>query len=140
MNQALLELDPTLPSMARTKSAREAARSETFGDRLKRFRLAKGLTQTELGDRVGVSQRVITYYEVEGSSPAPELLIKFADALGVSTDELLGRKRGSSHARERERATRHMRLLRQFKRLEELHPNDRKTVLKMIDAFAIRSE
>jgi len=50
----------------------------------------KGLSQTDLGKRVGVSQRVVTYYEVRGVSPTPELLVRIAGALDVSTDVLLG--------------------------------------------------
>jgi transcriptional regulator with XRE-family HTH domain len=36
-----------------------------FGKRLAKFRKAIGLTQQALGDKVGVSKRVIAYYEGE---------------------------------------------------------------------------
>ena len=61
-----------------------------FGDRLRQLRKEQGLTQTELGKRMGISQRLVAYYEAQGGSPSPELLVKFADALGVSTNTLLG--------------------------------------------------
>ena len=61
-----------------------------FGDRLRQLRKEQGLTQTELGKRVGISQRLVAYYEAQGGSPSPELLVKFADALGISTNTLLG--------------------------------------------------
>lgn len=112
-----------------------ATANETFGARLKRFRLARGWTQTELGDHIGITQRVVAYYEAEGGTPAPELLIKFANALGVTTDVLLGRKQ----ERTAKPAPKNLRLLRQFEQLEQLPPEDRKSVLKMIDALAQRS-
>lgn len=118
------------------RSAPPLSPNDAFGERLKRFRIAKGWTQTEFGERAGISQRVVAYYEAEGGTPAPELLIKFADLLDVSTDVLLGRK---SDPRTKQPQPRNLRLLRQFEQLEQLPPEDRKSVLKMIDALAQRS-
>ena len=63
---------------------------EGFGARLAAIRQARGLTQTELGAAAGVSQRVIAYYETESTQPPGALLVDFARALKVSSDELLG--------------------------------------------------
>jgi transcriptional regulator with XRE-family HTH domain len=114
----------------------ETTANDAFGDRLKHFRMDRGWTQTDLGEHVGISQRVVAYYETEGGSPAPELLIKFADALNVSTDVLLGRK--NDPKRTSGPSPKNLRLLRQFEQLEQLPAEERKTVLKMIDAFASR--
>jgi transcriptional regulator with XRE-family HTH domain len=110
-------------------------KSESTGDRIRELRKLRGFTQTELGKLIGVSQRVITYYENEGGSLSPELLAKIAEALRVSADQLLGRKkeRVGSHAPES------LRLWRRLKRVEELPPQDKKAVLKMIDAMAERA-
>jgi transcriptional regulator with XRE-family HTH domain len=110
---------------------------ESLGDRIRRRRLAKGLTQTELGRLIGVSQRVVAYYELKGSSPPPGILVKIADVLAVSTDVLLGRQK-TGHAGDREPA-RDVRRLRHLKRLDELPINDRKAVFKIIDALADRN-
>ena len=107
--------------------------AEAFGQRLRRLRKAKGLTQTELGDQIGISQRVVTYYEREGGSPSPELLVKFAQALGISYEALLGVRRAEAQPVE------NVRLLRRLKRIEQLPAQDRRTVLKMIDALADRA-
>lgn len=117
------------------KPKRPRPSPETFGSRLRRLRKAKGLTQTELGARAGVSQRVVTYYEREGGSPSLELVVKFSEALGVSSEVLLGVKGG---AEPREAASPvSLRLLRRLKRLEELPAHDQKAVLRMIDALAV---
>jgi transcriptional regulator with XRE-family HTH domain len=126
------------PDMARTRS-RAAARKpeETVGDRLRRFRKLKGLTQTELGDEIGISQRVITYYETEGGTLSPELLVKFAEALEVSTDAILGLEK--SGRRDEAAKPQSLALWRRFHRIQKLPPHDRKTILRMIDALAERT-
>jgi transcriptional regulator with XRE-family HTH domain len=106
---------------------------ETFGERLRRFRLAKGLTQLGLGQRLGISKRMVAYYEIQGGTPAPDLLVKLADALDVTTDTLSGRKPG---ARQGPLTPESLRLWRRVKRIEELPLHDRKAILKMIDAMA----
>jgi len=75
----------------------------------------------------------MTYYEVQGGEPRPELLVKIAEVLGVSVDVRTGR-----HAPKRSAAvaTEDLTLWRRLKRIQELPPHDRKALLKMIDAMA----
>lgn len=63
-----------------------------FTERLKELRLKKGLTQTELGEKVGVKQNTFTNWEKGKREPSFENLIKLADLLEVSLDWLFGRK------------------------------------------------
>ena len=61
-----------------------------FGDRLKSLRLEKGLSQRELGDLIGISDRVVGYYEANDRFPKDEILLKnIADFFNVSMDDLL---------------------------------------------------
>lgn len=63
-----------------------------FGDRLKMLREDKDITQKQLGQIVGVSDRVIGYYESNNRFPKDENTLKsLADYFGVSLDYLLGR-------------------------------------------------
>lgn len=114
------------------------AEKETLGARVRRYRLAKGLSQGELGARIGLSQRSVAYYELKGSSPPPEVLVKMADALDVSTDVLLGRKKGSGGKPSDDRPP-DARRLRHLKRLDELPLHDRKAIFKIIEALADRN-
>jgi transcriptional regulator with XRE-family HTH domain len=127
------ERAPTLPLEELVALARKQQRTQPFGDRLRSLRKAKGLTQTELGKLIGASQRVVVYYEREGGSPSPELLLKFAKALGVSCEILLGVRKPEPAPAE------NMRLMRRLRRVEQLPLQDRQTVLKMIDALADRA-
>lgn len=61
-----------------------------FGVRLIALREAKGLTQTELADQIGVRQQRIAYYERRAVSPSVELVAKLATVLGVRVEELAG--------------------------------------------------
>lgn len=102
-----------------------------FGERLTHLRKARGLTQTELGNKVGVSQRVIAYYEQDGAQPPGPMLIDLADALRISVDELLGRTPPKSTPLDAKTA----RLLKRLQRIQELPPPDRQAVLKVLDAL-----
>jgi len=60
-----------------------------IGARLVALRKAAGFTQQALAQEVGVSRRVIAYYEGETQHPPTTILPRLAQALGVSADELL---------------------------------------------------
>lgn len=61
-----------------------------FGDKLRRLRKEKNLTQKQLADRIGVKNSVISFYEMGDRIPSPEVIKKLAVALHVSADYLLG--------------------------------------------------
>ena len=60
----------------------------TFSDKIKIAREAAGLTQTELGEKVGVSKRTIASYESQGASARKSTLEKLARVLKVSVTYL----------------------------------------------------
>lgn len=124
---------PTLLVEMAKRGSTEPA-DATFGTRLREFRNAKGLTQAALGHKVGLSQRMVAYYEIQGGTPGPALLAKLAGALGVTTDALVGRDRAQKATTDV--GHEHVRIWRRFRRLTELPPHDRKAILKMIDAMA----
>ena len=101
-----------------------------FGARLSVLRQGRGLTQTELGQAAGVSQRVIAYYETESTQPPGALLVELARALRVSTDTLLGVTPTRDAL-----APKTARLLKRLQRIEELPPADQRAVLKLVDAM-----
>lgn len=62
-----------------------------FGDRIKQLREHAGMTQVELGKLIGVSDRVLGYYESNERFPKKQdVIIKLASTFNVSVDYLLG--------------------------------------------------
>ena len=62
----------------------------TFGEKVKKARKELGLTQTQLGEKIGVSRRTITSYEADAFPPRTrELYCKLAEVLGVNVNYLL---------------------------------------------------
>lgn len=61
----------------------------TLGQRIVQYRKALGLSQEELADRVGVSRQAVSKWELDETQPDTDNIIRLAQVLGVSTDELL---------------------------------------------------
>lgn len=103
---------------------------EGFGTRLTTIRKSRGMTQAELGAAVGVSNRVIAYYEQDQAQPPGPLLADLAQALRVSTDELLGLEPF------REKTTPGVaRLRKRLRQVEALPRADQQAVLKFVEAL-----
>jgi transcriptional regulator with XRE-family HTH domain len=64
---------------------------EKFRERLREWRLKRGLTQEELAKKADVPIISVSHFETGHRFPNAESLRRLADALGVSTDYLLGR-------------------------------------------------
>lgn len=63
----------------------------TFGENLIRLRRQQGLSQEQLGMRIGVSRQTVSKWELNDTTPEMEKLIALADLFGLSLDELTGR-------------------------------------------------
>ena len=61
-----------------------------FGEILKSLRKGRGMTQSELGAKIGLSKAVISKYETGLGYPSFDVLIRIAQYFGVSTDYMLG--------------------------------------------------
>jgi len=57
---------------------------------LKQLRKAHGMTQEELGAKIGLSKAVVSKYETGIGYPSFDVLVRIAQYLGVTTDYLLG--------------------------------------------------
>ena len=60
-----------------------------FGNRLYQLRKKAGLTQSQLGEKVGVSNKAVSKWENGLAKPGLEMIQKLADILSVSLDEIL---------------------------------------------------
>jgi transcriptional regulator with XRE-family HTH domain len=108
---------------------------ETFGVRLARLRQAAGYSQRSLAAEIGISYRMVAYYEGETVYPPAHLLPQLAKALGVSTDQLLGVEKVKKNGRSRD-----SRLWRRFSQVEKLPNPERKQIVQILDAFLEREK
>lgn len=99
------------------------------------MRSAAGYSQRDLAAEVGISQRMVAYYEKQTAHPPTTLLPAIARALKVSSDELLGLKRAPKEGKPGDG-----RLWRRFKQMENLSPSVRRQVVQVIDAFLEREK
>ena len=60
-----------------------------MADRIQYLRKAKGISQEELADKVGVSRQAVSKWESEQSTPDLEKVIILSDFFGVTTDYIL---------------------------------------------------
>lgn len=75
--------------MARKKLFQKAQAFHSVGDRLRAIRQKKGITQRELAQTLGVSQRVISYYENDSHNSSLAFIETAAKALGVPKKALI---------------------------------------------------
>lgn len=67
----------------------EGTLGERFGDRLRRYRKLRGLTQAKLGDQCGATHSAVGQWERHLANPTIENLVYVADTLGVTIDVLI---------------------------------------------------
>lgn len=114
---------------------RRTQTTTTFGERLAALRKSAGYTQVEFAQEVGISQRMVAYYEGPEAHPPAHLLADMARVLGISTDELLGHT-----PLRRAKRTGASRLERRLQQLEKLTPQEKRQALQLLDAFIERGQ
>ena len=65
-----------------------------FAERLRQARLMRNITQEQLAEMADIARTMVGRYETTDQLPALDTLVRIADALGTSTDYLLGRTKG----------------------------------------------
>ena len=104
-----------------------------FGKRLFALRKTRGLTQVQLADALGTTQRVISYYETEAELPPSTAIIPLARVLEVSTDELLGLRPTEPNGNS---SVQKQRLWKRFQKMDVLPTKDQRAVIRLINSLA----
>jgi transcriptional regulator with XRE-family HTH domain len=104
---------------------------ESLGQRLARIRKERGLTQKDVAERTGLIQTLVSDYERGRLRLAADMIVRFAVALGISTDELLRPKaHNTTPPRKISR-----KVLRRLEQIESLPPYQQRALLTTIDSF-----
>ena len=61
-----------------------------FGERLRGLRISKGLSQEELGKRLGVRKQTISNWEIEDATPTLDMFQNIARFFDTTPNYLLG--------------------------------------------------
>jgi len=107
-----------------------------FGDRLVELRKTAGFTQEELAKELGVSRRMIAYYEGETQHPPTTILPRLAQALGVSADDLLN----GTCRRKAPPEPMSTRLRRKLQDLDKLDAKEKRQAMQLLDIFIERGQ
>jgi transcriptional regulator with XRE-family HTH domain len=113
--------------------SKQHAIKNIFGRRLARLRKSRGLTQTQLGEKVGVSFRMIAYYEGQTNYLPTHILPALARALHISLHELTDTATTSVVPVDVDGL-----IWRRFLRLQALPPRRRQAALQELDALLAR--
>ena len=70
-------------------------KKDTFGNMVAVLRKQKGMTQSELAEKMGVTDKAVSKWERDLSFPDVSSIPKLAEILGVSVDELMQVKAAS---------------------------------------------
>ena len=100
-----------------------------FGKRLAAGRKLRGLTQEQLAEAAGVSQKMINYFERRAVNVKSDMVRKLADALAIGVDELLGTSAPKA------RAGRKSKLFQQFEQASRLPERDQELMRQLISRF-----
>jgi len=105
-----------------------------LGERIALARQAAGLTQHQLALALGVSQRVVTYWEREAVSVRADQLAKLAETLAVSVENLLGQNRKEAAQKPNDKTK------QVLQRLQNLPANRRSPLLKAVEKLVSEAE
>jgi transcriptional regulator with XRE-family HTH domain len=119
-----------MPKVSRFQLAPLDFGGETLGERIARIRRERGFTQVELAARIGIIQSIVSPVEGDERKLSAEMAVRFAAALEVRMDELLGSGRKETAGKKPNR-----KVLCRLELIETLPAHQQATLLKTMDTF-----
>ena len=107
----------------------------TFSERLKLLRSARNITQARLAELLSVDPRVYNRWERGSAAPQFDTVIKIADILQVSLDELAGRQEPSGDLK-----IHNHELFNLYQQVDNLSDEYQKALVLVIDSFVKKSQ
>jgi len=106
-----------------------------LSERLKLLREARNMTQARLAELLSVDPRVYNRWERGSTTPQFDAVVKIADILQVSLDELAGRTEIKSEPK-----IHNYDLLNLYQQVDELSDEDQQALVLVIDSFVRKSQ
>jgi transcriptional regulator with XRE-family HTH domain len=104
---------------------------ETLGQRLARLRKERGLTQKQIAESTGLIQELVSSYELDKLRLNSDMILRFAEVLEVSADELLRGSKSTITAKKQPS----IKLVRRMEQIESLPLYEQRALLTTIDKF-----
>ena len=101
-----------------------------FGKRMAAFRTAKGLSQQQLAEALGLTRSRVNYYERAAANPSLEIVEKVAAFFGVTVGELF-----NDTSRTKAKPGPPSQFARLVERLEQLPRAKQKVVAQMLEGL-----
>lgn len=105
-----------------------------FAQRLRDLRSSRKLTQTRLAELLQVSPRVYSRWETGDVTPHFDTIVRIAEMLEVSLDELAGRTESQAPPK-----IHNHELHRLYLKVDQLSDEDQKALLVVLDSLVKRS-
>jgi transcriptional regulator with XRE-family HTH domain len=106
-----------------------------FAQRLKQLRTTRNLTQTRLAELLAISPRVYSRWETGDVTPHFDTIVRIAELLEVSLDDLARRKESQAPPK-----IRNHELHRLYQKVDLLSDEDQKALLVVLDSLVKRSD
>jgi transcriptional regulator with XRE-family HTH domain len=106
----------------------EADLTQKIGNRISAIRKKRGITQIQLAEAVGITQKLVSSYEVGRITLSAEMLLRLAKSLGTTADEILGLKDQSTDV-----PALSLRLMKRMSVIEKMPEIKKKHILRTLD-------
>ncbi|AYC19231.1 HTH-type transcriptional regulator Xre [Dickeya dianthicola] len=105
-----------------------------FAERLRLLREARNLSQVRLSELLGVDPRAYNRWEKGATAPHLDTVIKIADVLQVTLDELVGRRPVSEEVKIRNHTLHAL-----WQKADLLPDSDQQALIAVLDSFVKKS-
>lgn len=106
-----------------------------INEKIKKLRLEKGWSQTQLANKMGIHPQNIGRYERGSFSPSVEALIKFAEVFGVSIDYLVNEELSDTQIIVKDKQ-----LQKYIEQVDNLNEEDKNLIKKVIESVLVRNK
>ena len=106
-----------------------------FSERLKLLRSARNITQARLAELLAVDPRVYNRWERGTAMPQFDTVVKIADILQISLDELAGRTETTSEPK-----IHNYELLNLYHQVDDLPDGEQQALVLVIDSFIKKTQ
>jgi transcriptional regulator with XRE-family HTH domain len=106
-----------------------------FSERLKLLRSARNITQARLAELLAVDPRVYNRWERGTALPQFDTVVKIADILQISLDELAGRTETTSEPK-----IHNYELLNLYHQVDDLPDEEQQALVLVIDSFIKKTQ